>query len=57
MRAIEKLGQQPLALLDRLPPQILAFEFEQVEPLGSSVSWWIARSDYRERRPHIAGNM
>jgi hypothetical protein len=26
MRAIEKLGQQPLALLDRLPPQILAFE-------------------------------
>jgi len=57
MRAIEKLGQQPLALLDRLPPQILAFEFEQVEPLGSSVSWWIVRSAYRARRPHIAGNM
>ena len=30
MRALKQLGEEPLSLLDRLPPQILAVQFEQI---------------------------
>ena len=56
MRAAQ-LGEQPLALLDRLPPQILAVELEQVECTmhGSSESA-VAADQFKNRKPGLVAD-